>query len=116
MIIIAAIILFVFAAFCGMVLALMHSTKVARPWALTIAHGVFAASALVLLAIAVLNGAAPAMTLALILFVIAAFGGMFLVSFHLRGKELPNLALVIHAVVATAAFVALLLKFGTIKI
>jgi len=116
MITIAAIILFVFSVFCGMVLAMLHSMKVERPWTLTILHGVFAVSALVFLAVAVLSGAMPTMKLALILFVVTALGGMFLVSFRLRGKDLPTPALVVHAVLAAAAFVALVLNFGAIKL
>jgi hypothetical protein len=90
--------------------------KVERPWALTIAHGVFAVSVIALLAVAMLTGAVPAMRLALILFVVTAFGGMYLVSFHIRGKGLPNVGVVVHAVLAAAAVAALVLNFGAIKI
>ena len=45
---------------------------------------------------------------ALGLFVVAALGGFFLVSYHLRGQRLPSPVVVIHALVAVAAFLLLL--------
>lgn len=116
MMIIAASMLFAFTVFCGLVLALLHTLNIERPWALTILHGVFAVSALVLLGVAVLTGTAPAFKTALILFVVTAFGGTFLFTYRIRGKPPPSLAVILHAVLAAAAVTALVLQFGTIRI
>ena len=82
------------------------------PGALAAVHGVAAAAALVILLWAVVQtgagGAGGAVAWALGLFVAAALGGFFLVSFHVRKRRLPSPVVVIHALVAVAAFLLLL--------
>ena len=67
------------------------------------------ASGLVLLILVVLQGAAPArLTAALALLVLAALGGFFLASFHLRKQVAPKAVVLVHAGVAVAGFLTLL--------
>jgi predicted membrane metal-binding protein len=73
-------------------------------------HGAIAAAGLVALLIFVLaNGAVHNAGIALVLFAVAALGGFFLFSFHLRNKPLPIPVMAVHALVAVAGFALLLL-------
>jgi hypothetical protein len=79
------------------------------PLGLAVVHGLAAAAGLVTLTIAVIGGAGgPALT-ALVLFGIAALGGFFLLSVHLRKQLLPVGVILVHGVLAVSGFVALLL-------
>jgi hypothetical protein len=53
------------------------------------------------------GGAPSSATTALVLFVIAALGGFFLFSHHLRKVALPTWLVVVHALVAVVAFLVL---------
>lgn len=76
-------------------------------WGAAIAHGVFAASGLLILLYAAFLAGTPqpqAVVIAAILLVVAALGGFILVSYHLR-KQVPPKALAgVHALVAVAGF------------
>lgn len=104
-----AIILFAVAALGGLTLAAMRFRNRPLPMSLALIHGVVAAAGLVLLLIVALgaNGTSP-QKLALIIFVVAALGGFYLFSRHVRGRELPIPMVVIHGLVAVVAFVTLL--------
>src|SRR5690349_1535809 len=103
--------LFVVAALAGLTMAIQHFQGKSPPSVgLAVIHGLFAASGLVVLLLALikagLNGA-PA--LALGLFVIAALGGFTLaLGFHARQRALPSGLVVGHALLAVTAFVILL--------
>lgn len=105
----SAIVLFVFAALSGAGMAIPRLTSGAQPKAvLAIFHGIFAASALVLLALAVFTaGAAGGANIALGLFLLAAVGGFILLSFHLRGRQLPAALVLGHGLLAVGAFLFL---------
>jgi hypothetical protein len=109
MLIVAAA-LFAVAALGGLTMAYIHFGKQRNPpFALAVLHGVFAATALIILLWTVLR--MPSGTLvawALGLFVVAALAGFFLFSYHIRGKSLPGPGVVVHAAVAVTAFVLLL--------
>ncbi len=109
MLIVAAV-LFALAAVGGLAMAFIHFKHDRNPpGALAAVHGVAAATALVILLWAVVQtGAGGAVAWALGLFVAAALGGFFLVSFHVRKQRLPSPVVVIHALVAVAAFLLLL--------
>lgn len=109
MLIVAAV-LFALAAVGGLAMAFIHFKQDRNPpGALAAVHGVAAATALVILLWAVVQtGAGGAVAWALGLFVAAALGGFFLVSFHVRKQRLPSPVVVIHALVAVAAFLLLL--------
>ena len=79
------------------------------PLGLAAVHGLFVAPALVLLTLAVMGGERGPALVSLVLFGIAAAGGFVLLSIHLRKKLLPVGLILVHATVAVAGFVTLLL-------
>lgn len=105
MVLLSAII-FGVAALGGVVLKFMKE----RSMTLAIIHGLVAATALVLLVIAVLQGGAGTLAaIALLLFVLAALGGFVLFSFHLRGNAWPNGLVYVHGLAAVIAEVLLII-------
>jgi hypothetical protein len=103
-----SVLLFALAAAGGLVLASMHFRGKDRPWTLAVIHGLLAASGLVLLAAAVLGGAAPDQAqLSFGLFFLAALGGFLLFAFHLQKRRLPSAVVLIHGGVAAVAFLIL---------
>jgi hypothetical protein len=108
-----ATILFAMAALGGATLALLHFRgRNPLPMPLALLHGALAATALVLLLFAALTqpGFGGLGMAALVIFVIAAPGGFYLFSFHLRGQALPSRVVLIHGGAAVLAF-GLLLVF-----
>jgi FtsH-binding integral membrane protein len=104
-----AIILFAVAALGGLTLAAMRFRNRPLPMSLALIHGIVAAAGLVLLLVVALgpNGTSIEKT-ALIIFVVAALGGFYLFSRHVRNRELPIPVVLIHGLVAVAAFATLL--------
>lgn len=103
-------ILFAIAALGGLTLATMHIKSNRAPIPLALLHGALAATALVLLIIAVLKAQLGGLAvIAIILFAIAALGGLVLFMTHLRSRPLPKPLIFIHGGVAITAFVILLL-------
>src|SRR5687768_14102761 len=113
---IVSAILFAIAAAGGLVMAFIHFKQNKNPpVALAVLHGILAATALLILIWGVLQlGATPVLAWSLGLFVVAALGGFFLASFHLRKLRLPSPVVVIHASVAVVAFVLLLVGIKVI--
>jgi len=105
-----SILLFAVAAVAGLTMAVMHFKNATPPRpVLAVLHGLFAASGLVVLLLAVIKvGMQGAPAIALGLLVVAALGGFGLLSFHLRGRALPSGLVVGHALLAVAGFVTLL--------
>ncbi|TAM10731.1 MAG: hypothetical protein EPN72_09735 [Nevskiaceae bacterium] len=106
---IAALVVFGIAAAGGLILA----SKVLRgqfaPWPLSLGHAALGATGLVLLIIMLVQGQATTpVTYAFILFLIAALGGFFLASLHMRKQLPPKPVVVIHALIAVAGFLTLL--------
>ncbi|HKE93624.1 MAG TPA: hypothetical protein VKB34_04895 [Povalibacter sp.] len=105
-----ALILFAIAALGGLTMAVMHFRgKTPPPLALAVLHGILAACGLVILLLAVMKigmGGAPGIALGL--FLVAALGGFTLLSFHLRGRALPNGLVIGHGLLAVAGFLVLL--------
>ena len=101
---------FAVAALGGLVLASFVLRGRLAPWALSLLHAALGATGLVLTALVLFgNGEeVPANTgLALLLLVIAALGGFFLASYHLRKVPGPRPVVLIHAAVAVVGFVLL---------
>ncbi len=96
----ASIILFLYAALSGLVMAVRIFSG-AKPWVpLALGHGVLAATALVLaLLVAIATGVA-AIKYGVAVLVLAALGGFFLLSSHLRGKPHPWVVVVLHGLLA----------------
>ncbi len=104
-----ALIVFAIAAAGGLFLASRVLRGQLAPWAISILHALLGASGLVLLALTVARGEAPARaTAALAILVLAALGGFFLASIHLRGRLAPKAVVFVHAGVAVAGFLTLL--------
>jgi hypothetical protein len=101
-----AILLFTVAAVAGLSIAIMHlrDRKPPRPLMAAL-HGVFAASGLVILLMAVARSGTGGRPLtALGLLVLAALGGFVLLSFHVRGRPLPAALIAGHGLLAVLAY------------
>lgn len=112
-----AVIIFAIGALGGLVLAGSVLRGKLAPWALSLLHAALGATGLVLTAIVVFGAGETVPQyagLALLLLVIAALGGFFLASFHLRGRPGPKPVVLIHAGVAVIGF--LLLAGGAFKL
>jgi hypothetical protein len=104
------LVLFALAAVGGVTMLLMHLQGKKIPTGLAVGHGLLAAIALVLLILQVTGGGGGGkLTLALVLFVVAALGGFVLFAAQLKGKPLSTPLIFIHGGVAVVAFVLLLL-------
>lgn len=106
-----ALILFAVAALVGLTMAIDHFRGNSPPAvAKAVVHGIFAASALVLVLVAAarthLSGP---LAWAAALFLLAALGGFTLAfGFHARKRPLPTPLLAGHALLAVASFLILL--------
>lgn len=101
--------LFAVAAAGGATMLLQRRSEKTVPMGLAILHGLLAATALVLLAIPVVQGgAAGLVTVALGIFVLAAMDGFYLFATHLRTGSFPLPMGVLHGLLALTAFVVLL--------
>jgi hypothetical protein len=97
--------LFAVAAAIGLYMATRIFGGSMPPWAAGLLHAGFAATGLVVLGLAYLNGGMVQMaTIALGVLVLAAVGGFFLGSFHIRKQVAPKPVVVIHAAVAVIGF------------
>jgi hypothetical protein len=101
---------FAVGALGGVVLASSVLRGQLAPWALSLLHAALGATGLVLTALVLLGhdgGAPPHTGLALLLLAIAALGGLFLASFHMRQQPGPKPVVLIHASVAVVGFALL---------
>lgn len=110
---IAAIVLFAFAASGGLLLARLRVLNKPLPMPLSLLHGALAAAGLIALIVVVAEGAGGLPKLALVLFIVAALGGFLLFSMTLRKKQIPIPVVAVHAVVAAVALVVLII--GAVK-
>lgn len=100
----------------GAVGGLVMAARVLRghfaPWALSVLHALLGATGLVLLILLMLQGSPPQRVLVGFgLLLLAALGGFFLASFHLRRALPPKAVVLIHAGAAVAGFLTLLSLF-----
>jgi len=105
-----ALVLFGIAAVGGLVMVTMILRGAPRPpLPLALGHGALAAAGLVALILVVVGPDAPSMAkTALVIFLIAALGGFYLIAQHLQNKPLPVSVVLVHAAVAVVAFLILL--------
>lgn len=105
-----ALIAFAIGAAGGLVMALGFVLRGRlAPWALSLLHAALGALGIVLLIYTAIAMSIPqAALIALILFVIAALGGFYLASIHLRSKVAPAAIVLVHAGVAVIGFLVLL--------
>jgi glucose uptake protein GlcU len=105
-----AVLLIALGAVLGLYMAVQHFKGRTPPKAgVAILHGLLAVSGVIVLLLGVWEiGFGTAHTWALLLFGVAALGGLFLVSHHMRQRPLPNGVIVIHGLVAAIALLVLL--------
>lgn len=97
------------AAVGGIFLASKIFSGQLAPWPVSIVHALLGATGLVMLIMMVLGGAAEGrLSVALGLLVVAALGGFYLASLHVKGTVAPRNVVIIHAGVAVAGFLTLL--------
>ncbi len=102
-----AVIVFAIAALGGLVLASSVLRGKLAPWPLSLLHAGLGAAGLLLLIFAILEGAQNNIMIAFVLLTIAALGGFYLASLHLKQQVAPSQVVVIHAGVAVAGFLLL---------
>lgn len=98
-----AVIVFVIGAFGGLGLASFVLRGQLALWPLSILHALLGATGLVLTTLVVLGKAGPVPAhagLGLLLLLVAALGGFYLASYHVRKVPGPKAVVVIHAAVA----------------
>lgn len=106
-----AAILFALGALGGLVMAVRSFKGQSLPVALATGHGILGATGLVLLIIGVLAGAGGnTARIALAVLLVAALGGFYLLSFHVRKQQHPRAVIVVHALVAVIGFLCLLVS------
>ena len=105
-----ALIVFAIGALGGLTLAAVYVLQGRlAPWPLSLLHAALGAIGLLLLIYAALStGISGAALAALVILVIAALGGFYLASIHLRKVVAQRSVVFIHAGVAVIGFLALL--------
>src|SRR5215510_7100891 len=112
-----ALIAFAIAALGGLTLAAAYLLRGRfAPWPLSLLHaGLGAVGLLLLIYAALTTGISNTALAALVILAIAALGGFYLASIHLRGKIAERLVVFIHAGVAVVGFLTLLgVVFGAL--
>ena len=101
--------LFALGALGGLFMAVRSFKGQSIPVPVATLHGVFGATGLVLLLVGVMTGmGGTTAQIALGVLVVAALGGFYLLSFHLRKERHPKAVIVVHALVAVVGFLTLL--------
>ncbi len=103
-----ALLVFFVAALGGLVLASFVLRGRFTPWAVSLLHALLGASGLILLLLAVLQGAGTRATVALCVLVVAALGGFDLASLHLNRKLAVRKVVLAHAGAAVTGVLILL--------
>jgi len=106
----SALIVFAIAALGGLTLAAVYVLQGRlAPWPLSLLHAALGAIGLLILIYAAVTAGISGVALtALVILVIAALGGFYLASIHLRGEVAPKPVVFIHAGLAVIGFLALL--------
>jgi hypothetical protein len=104
-----ALVIFAIAALGGLILASRVLRGKFAPWALSLLHALLGAIGLILLIVLLVQGStAQRVLVGFVLLLIAALGGFFLASFHLRKQLPPKAVVIVHASVAVIGFLTLL--------
>ncbi len=104
-----AVAVFAIAAVLGISILVNWLTKKGASKGVIYGHGIFAAIGLVLLIVFAIQNPGNYPQLALIILVIAALGGFYMFFRELQNKMSPYSIAFIHALLAVAGFVSLLL-------
>lgn len=102
-----AVILFAVAAAGGLVLASSVLRGKLASWPLSLLHAGLGAAGLLMLILAVMGGATGIISTALIILVVAALGGFYLASLHMKKQVAPKAVVFVHAGAAVAGFLLL---------
>lgn len=98
----------------GLLLGVLHVRRMQVPFAAGIGHALLALAGVVTLAAAVWRESQPAaVNVALLLFVIALVGGVFILLFRLQNGPPPGFMVVLHG--ATAAIALAVLWLGLVN-
>jgi uncharacterized membrane protein len=100
--------LFAIAAIIGLIILKNWLTSASTPRSVVYAHGIFAAVALVLMLVWVLQHKNDNLWLSIFLFAVAAIAGFYMFIKDLKGKFSPIWLAVVHGLVAVAGFLLLL--------
>jgi hypothetical protein len=104
-----ALIVFAIGALGGLYLASHVLRGKLAPWPVSLLHAGLGAIGLLLVIYAALSGGiSRAATTALVILIVAALGGFYLASIHLRSTVAPKPVVFIHAGVAVIGFLTLL--------
>jgi hypothetical protein len=98
--------LFALGAIIGMYLLALVLQKKETPKFVAFIHGAFVAAALILLI--VYSSGNPGFMDSIVLFIIAALGGLVLITRDLTGKPIPRWLAVTHGLIAVTGFIFLL--------
>ncbi|PAP76409.1 hypothetical protein [Rubrivirga marina] len=98
---------FIFAALIGLTMAVRHSRGLESGRPLGIAHGLFAISGIVLLAVGLASVQAGAGWWLLVSFLVVASGGAYLFVRQAKGEPWPGAVIVAHGGLALATIVLL---------
>lgn len=103
-----AVVLFLVAATGGAFMAYRIFQGRQPPAAIAVVHGLLAASGLGLLAWLWLQGQAGQLVgIGLLVLLVAALGGFYLLGYHVRGVRHPQAVVVVHALAAVAGVAVL---------
>jgi hypothetical protein len=100
-----ALVLFAAAAVFGIGIAIVLFRKRPTPKPVVALHGLLGASGLVTLVFYAFKQPHRSLTIAIVLLVVAALGGFYLVANDLRGKPGPLALVIIHALAAVIAVI-----------
>jgi NAD/NADP transhydrogenase beta subunit len=100
--------IFAIAAVVGIIILKNWLTSAETSRTVVYTHGIFAAIALVLLLIWVIQHKENGLMLSLVLFVIAALVGFYMFFKDLKGKYSPTWLAVVHGLLAVAGFLVLI--------
>jgi hypothetical protein len=103
--------LFALGALIGMYLLALVLQKKETPKFVAFIHGAFVAAALILLIL--YNSQQPGFMESIVLFIVAAVGGLTLIIRDLKGKPLPKWLAIGHALIAVLGFIFLLVRAFT---
>lgn len=104
----SAIALFALSAALGLAILIKWLTKKDASRSVIYSHGIVAALALVLLVVYAIQNPANFPKASIILFVIAALGGFYMLFNDLRKKASPMAIAFVHALLAVGGFIMLL--------
>jgi hypothetical protein len=104
-----ALVIFAVGALGGLALASYVLRGRLAPWALSLLHAALGAIGLLIVLYAALTtGISKTAVTAFVILIIAALGGFYLASIHLRDKVAPKPIVFVHAGVAVIGFLTLL--------